>query len=124
MKSKVKSSVAPPSSGSVSKMARPIARSSVLVLFLAVFFLSVLTGRDLTWSLIVFALLKSFLAGILGWLFLIILSDTLVRSIAASAIEAQIKRRDGGLLYHFLPPDSGEILEEPSILPAAKNTKK
>jgi hypothetical protein len=53
--------------------------------------------------------LKGALTVLFGAVFLLILTDTMVKSIAASAIEAHASRREGGFIYHFLKPDPGEL---------------
>jgi hypothetical protein len=103
----------------ITAMAKLITRHALWILFLTVFFLSVLTSRELTWMTLGFGALKGLLAAILAWIFFLIVFDAILRSIKASAIEAQAKRRDGGLLYHFLPPDPDEVPED-FPRPAAK----
>jgi hypothetical protein len=105
-------------------IARTITRHALLLLFLAVFFLSMLSGPALTWTSLGFGLLKGLLAVALGWVFFLIVFDAVIRSITASAIDARATRREGGLLYHFLPPDPGELLDEEAAPPPKKTPKK
>jgi hypothetical protein len=93
----------------ISQLVKTITRSALGAVVFLVFLLSVLAATEVTWSTMLFAALKAFLAGVLGQVFLLIIFDTVVRSIVASANEAQAKRRDGGLLFHFLKPDPDEI---------------
>ena len=111
----------PKSALDAAAMARTVTRHILPLVFLAVFFLSLITSRELTWSAIAFGILKGALAGALGWIFIFIVSDAVIRSIRISAVEAEATRRDGGILYHFLPPDPDEIAEDP---PAASRGKK
>jgi hypothetical protein len=73
----------------------------------------VLVAGEITWTSLIHSLIKGVLAASLGWAFLLIVSDALARSIAASAIEAKVARQEGGLLYHFLPPGGEEAGERP-----------
>jgi hypothetical protein len=106
----------------IAALANVITRYTLIVLFFLVFFLSVLVSPDVDWNSLFFSLLKAMLAVGLGWIFFLIVTDAVVRSITASAIESRAERRDGGLLYHFLPPDPGELGEgeNPDPPPKAK----
>ncbi len=95
-------------------IAKAITRAALACLFFAVFFLAVLVSPAINGSVLFASLLKALLAVGLGWLFFLIVSDALVRSITASAVDTRASRRDGGLLYHFLPPDPDEIFDEDS----------
>lgn len=90
-------------------IAKAITRASLVLLFLAVVGFSLLLAPEITWPLIGFALLKGGLTVLFGAVFLLILTDTMVRSIASSAMEAHASRREGGFIYHFLKPDPGEL---------------
>jgi hypothetical protein len=93
-------------------IAKTITRTLVPMLFLAVFGFSLILAPDVSWPQIGFAFAKGALAAMFGGIFVLILSDTLVRSIAHSAIEARASRKEGGFIYHFIKPEHGEILEE------------
>ena len=58
-----------------------------------------------------FALGTSALTFLFGWIFILILCDALVKSIASSAHEANATRKEGGFLYHFIKPDRNEVPE-------------
>ena len=103
-------------------IAKAITRTLVPSLFLAVVGFSLLLAPELTWSQIGFAFAKGALAAMFGGIFLLILSDTMVKSIAYSATEARASRKEGGFVYHFLRPDHNEIVEEDPK--AAKKNKK
>jgi hypothetical protein len=92
-------------------IAKAITRAALILLFLAVVGFSLLLAPEITWPHIGFALLKGGLTVLFGAVFLLILTDTMVRSIAASAMEAHASRREGGFIYHFLKPDPGELKE-------------
>ena len=93
-------------------IAKAITRTVLTLLFLTVTGFSFLLAEEITWPLIAFSLLKGFLAVVFGWIFVLILTDTMVKSIVYSAVEARASRREGGFLYHFLRPDPGEIRDE------------
>jgi hypothetical protein len=105
-------------------IAKTITRTLVPALFLAVVGFSLLLAPELTWPHIGFALLKGFLAAMFGGIFLLILSDTMVKSIAYSAAEARASRKDGGFIYHFLKPDSNEITDAEAAAEAEAMKKK
>lgn len=93
-------------------IAKSITRAILVTLVLAVIGFSLLLAPEINASQILFALGKGFLTLVFGYIFILILSDTMVKSIASSAMEARATRKDGGMLYHFLKPDPGEILEK------------
>lgn len=93
-------------------IAKAITKAVLVMLFLAVVGFSLLLAPEVTWSHIGFALLKGALTVLFGAVFLLILTDTMVKSIAASAIESRASRREGGFIYHFLKPDPGELPED------------
>ncbi len=92
-------------------IAKAVTRAVLISLFLAVVGFSLLLAPEITWEQIGFALLKGTLTVLFGAVFLLILTDTMVKSIAASAIEAHASRREGGFIYHFLKPDKDELAE-------------
>jgi hypothetical protein len=98
-------------------IAKAITRTVLMALVLAVIAFSLLLAPRIDAAQIVFALGKGLLTFLFGWIFILILSDTLVKSIASSAMEARVTRKDGGMLYHFLKPDPGELLEPDGITP-------
>lgn len=92
-------------------IAKAVTRAALVTLFLAVVGFSLLLAPEITWPHIAFALLKGALTVLFGAVFLLILTDTIIKSIAASAMEARASRKDGGFLYHFLKPDPEELSE-------------
>jgi hypothetical protein len=52
-----------------------------------------------------------------------ILSDTLVKSIVYSALEANASRREGGMLFHFLKPERGELPADGPVEAKVKSEK-
>lgn len=103
-------------------LAKAITKALLVLLFLAVSSLSLFFAPELTWNALVFALLKGLLAAVFGGVFLFIVADTVVKSIMSSALAARASRHEGGLLYHFLKPDPGELpgAEEESALTGVK----
>jgi hypothetical protein len=93
-------------------LAKTITRTLVPALFLSVLGFSLLLAPEITWAQIGFAFAKGALAAIFGGIFLLILSDTMVKSIASSVTEARASRKDGGFLFHFIKPEPGEILDD------------
>jgi hypothetical protein len=98
----------------VQQLVKVMTRSALSALVFLVFLFSILTVPEVTWENMLHAGLKALLAGILGQVFLLIIFDTVVRSIVASAVEAKAQRREGGLLFHFLKPDPDEITDSKS----------
>ena len=96
---------------------KAITRAVLVTLVLAVFTFSLLLAPEINGTTVTFALIKGFLTLLFGWIFILILSDTLVKSITASAIEAMASRKDGGFIYHFLKPTSDEIKDTDSPSP-------
>lgn len=99
-------------------IAKAITRAILGALVLAVIGFSLLFAPQIDGTQLAFALGKGLLTYLFGEIFILILSDTLVKSIASSALEAQATRKDGGMLYHFLRPDPGELLEADGKTPA------
>ncbi|MDB5102695.1 MAG: hypothetical protein JWP91_384 [Fibrobacteres bacterium] len=93
-------------------IAKAITRAILGALVLSVIGFSLLLAPEIDATQIGFALGKGFLTLVFGWIFILILSDTMVKSIASSALEARASRKDGGMLYHFLKPDPGEVTED------------
>lgn len=91
-------------------IAKAITRAILVTLVLAVIGFSLLVDP----TQVFFALAKGFLTLVFGWIFILILSDAMVKSIASSALEARASRKDGGMIYHFLKPDPGEVREDGS----------
>lgn len=92
-------------------MAKSITRTVLAALVLAVVGFSLLLAPEINARQIAFALGKGLLTMIFGWIFILILTDTIVRSIASSALEARASRREGGILFHFLKPEPNEIAD-------------
>jgi uncharacterized membrane protein (DUF485 family) len=90
-------------------IAKAITRAVLVTLVLAVIGFSLLLAPDINAATVTFALLKGLLTFLFGWIFILILMDSMVRSIASSAMEARATRKDGGLVYHFLKPESNEV---------------
>jgi hypothetical protein len=93
-------------------IAKAITRAILVTLVLAVIGFSLLLAPDINATQVAFALGKGLLTFLFGWIFILILSDTMVKSIASSAIEAHASRKEGGMLYHFLKPETGELSED------------
>jgi hypothetical protein len=93
-------------------IAKAITRAILVTLVLAVIGFSLLFAPEVDAAQIMFALGKGFLTLVFGWIFILILSDTMVKSIASSAMESRATRKDGGIIYHFLKPDPNEIPED------------
>jgi membrane associated rhomboid family serine protease len=105
-------------------IAKTITRAILATLVFAVIGFSLLLAPEINSTQILFALGKGFLTFAFGWIFILILSDTLVKSIASSAMEAHVSRKDGGMLYHFLKPEPGEVVEDGKApKPAVESSK-
>jgi hypothetical protein len=105
-------------------IAKAITRTVLAALVLAVIGFSLLLAPQIDGRQIAAALAKGLITLLFGWIFILILSDTIVRSIAASALEARATRKDGGMLFHFLKPDPGELLESDGRTPLRTETGK
>lgn len=105
-------------------IAKTITRTVLMTLVFAVVGFSLLFAPQIDATQVMFALGKGLLTFLFGWIFMLILTDAMVRSIAASAMEAQVSRKDGGMLFHFLKPEPGEIVEEPRGSKKAPETAK
>jgi hypothetical protein len=105
-------------------IAKSITRAVLMTLVLAVIGFSLLFAPEINANQIVFALGKGVLTFLFGWIFILILSDAMVKSIASSALEAHASRKDGGMLYHFLKPEPGEILDGKGAAKQAPESKK
>jgi hypothetical protein len=99
-------------------IAKAITRTVLMALVLGVVGFSLLLAPQIDAPQIVFALAKGLLTFLFGWIFILILMDTLVKSIVSSALEARATRKDGGMIFYFLKPDPGELLEADGRTPA------
>ncbi len=99
-------------------IAKSITRAVLVTLVLAVIGFSLLLAPHIDGTQTLFALGKGLLTYLFGEIFILILSDTMVKSIASSAREAQASRKDGGMIYHFLKPEPGELLEPDGHTPS------
>ena len=95
-------------------ISRNITRVLLYGIFLTVTSFSVYLADDVTWKVLLFALFKGILAVIFSWLFLLILSDAIVKSIISSVADSQHRRKEGGLLYHFIKPADNEGIRSAS----------
>ncbi len=89
-------------------IARALTNTFVIFIFWAVLFMSLFLRQELNIGVILFDLGKSVIVAIFSWFFLIILMDTLVKSMVASAKEAKVDRYDGGLIYYVTEPSPEE----------------
>lgn len=99
----------------IQHLVRVMTRSALGALVFLVFLLSILAAPTLSWESLLHAALKALLAGLVGHIFLLIVLDTVVRSIVSSAVESHARRREGGLLFHFLKPDPDEVDSETEV---------
>lgn len=99
-------------------IAKSITRAVLVTLVLAVIGFSLLLAPHIDGTQTAFALGKGLLTYLFGEIFILILSDTMVKSIASSAREAQASRKDGGMIYYFLKPEPGELLEPDGRTPS------
>ncbi|MDB5048714.1 MAG: hypothetical protein JWO30_1785, partial [Fibrobacteres bacterium] len=74
-------------------IAKAITRAILVTLVFAVIGFSLLFAPEITAAQILFAVGKGFLTLIFGWIFILILSDTMVKSIASSALESRATRK-------------------------------
>lgn len=105
-------------------MSHKITRILLGAVFFVVLIFSIYLPSEVTWNVLLFALFKAAVAVIFTWLFFLILSDTLLKSIIASVEHMQEKRKEGGLLYHFIKPADNEIIPKPELKKSKKSKKK
>lgn len=103
-------------------IAKSITKAVLVTLVLAVFSFSLFLSPEINGTTVGFAIVKSLLTLLFGWIFILIISDTMVKSIASSALEARASRKEGGMIYHFIKPDSDEVDENGERL-IKSNTK-
>ncbi len=82
------------------QLIKTITRSVLGLIFITVVSLSLLLSPDLAWEDIAMAFLKGMLALGFGWIFFLILSDTIVKTIASSLREG-VNYQETPLLRHF-----------------------
>ncbi len=98
------------------RVARALSSSLAGMLFFAAVAMSLFLTEEITWDSVLFALAKGALAMAGGWLFFSMVCDAAVKTISTSASRAGATRREGGLIFHLLPPDPDEIIEtEPEV---------
>jgi hypothetical protein len=90
-------------------LARAITNTLVIVLFWCILLLSLFLRNELSLLGILFDVGKSLFVAGFAWLFLIIIMDTLVKSMMFSAQESKYDRYEGGVLYHLTEPSVEEI---------------
>jgi hypothetical protein len=105
-----------------------IARMITRVLLNAVFFIvvgfSLFLADDITWGALMFAITKGVMALFFSWLFFLILSDTIVKSIISNVAQKHELRREGGLIYHFVDPLENEVIQGKELESRKKSGRK
>lgn len=89
-------------------LTRALTKSAVIICFWVVFGLSMFLRNNLSLSTVLFDFGKAAIVSGLGWLFLSILCDTLVKSLVSSAKEHRVNRYKGGLSYYLSEPSAEE----------------
>lgn len=102
------------------RVVKTLSKAFVVVVFWIVFFVSLVLMPVITVNTLIFALIKSFLVSAVLWVLVVIIFDSLVKTIIADAEEKEAQRIDGGLSYHFIKPDINELQHEEENL-ADKN---
>ena len=106
------------------KMTKEITKTLLKWVFLVVLGFSLYLSDDVTWPNLIASLLKALIAVIFAWLFFLMLTDSIIKSIMASVEDLQEERKKGGLLYHFIKPADNEILPKDKESKKRKKTKK
>jgi uncharacterized membrane protein len=96
------------------KICQNIIKFLLPVIFLTVTFFSLYLAPALTWNAMVFAAFKGIIATFFAWLFYLIVLDAIIKSIMSSFSGMSEKRREGGLIYHFIKAADNEIIEKSS----------
>lgn len=86
-----------------------ITKTLLVVVFWAVFLLSLYLEDAISFNSILFALVKAVVVCGLFWVLFALLVDTFVKSMLASAKESKIDRVQGGISYHLAPPSPEEL---------------
>ena len=94
---------------SPSDISKIINRFLVVAVFGVVLFLSLYLSDHLTWRAIAFSFFKASVSALVAWLFFLLLSETLLKSIVTLLEDKPGLREQGGLLYHLVKPDKTEI---------------
>ncbi len=105
------------------KLTRIIARYLITLLFFLTVGFSLFLSPDLSWPSIVSSLIKGLLLSVASWIFFLIISDTFVKSLLASAREASLPPEQRDLLSRFVAAEgsTGAVTEpEPRIAKTGK----
>ena len=89
-------------------LVRAITKTGVILVFWCVFLLSLMLRDNLSFQVILFDLTKSFIVAAMAWVFLLILNDTVLKSMIEGAKDARVDRYNGGLSYHLAEPSKEE----------------
>lgn len=81
----------------------------LLVLGLSLYFMDTLSWESVAWSFF-----KAAMGIIVGFLFILLVSDTLIKGLRTSVRDEQKERKEGGFLYHFIPPSENEV--DPALI--------
>jgi hypothetical protein len=104
-------------------MSHKITHTLLGAVFFLVSTLSLYLSTELTWEALLFALFKGIIAIVFAWLFFLILSDTILKSIMTTMSGMSDMRKEGGLIYHLIKPAENEIIPERKKV-AKKRAKK
>ncbi len=91
------------------RLTRAITRYLITLLFFLTVGFSLFLSPDLSWQSIVTSLLKGLLISVASWIFFLIVSDTFVKSLLASARDASIPPEQRDLLSHFVPAEGSVV---------------
>jgi len=93
------------------------------VLF-AVLGFSLYLADNVTWEYLIITIFKALVAVLFAWLFFLMLSDSIIKSIMSSVDDLQEERKMGGLLYHFIKPADNELIPKTKKSKKTKKTDK
>lgn len=96
-------------SQSVQKITANLARILLGMIFILTLVFSLYFSADLSWETLLWSLFKAAATLVVTWLFILVISDTIVKGIQGSVRDKSEWRAEGGLLFHFIPPGEKEI---------------
>ncbi len=106
------------------RLTQQITRYLITLLFFFTVGFSLFLSSDFSWQTIVTALVKGLLLATASWIFFLIVSDTFVKSLMASARDATLLPEQRGILTHFKSPEASAVTANEGASGAVKKGKK
>ena len=106
------------------KMSQEVTRVLLHLVFFSVLGFSLYLADNVTWAYLLVAILKALMAVLFAWLFFLMLTDSIIKSIMSTVEDLQEDRKKGGLLFHFIKPADNELIPKKTKEKKAKKPKK